>query len=401
MWRTKVTISETCAAPWVLVCGGFHRRGGMDRANAELARYLADRGTPVHLVATAVDDELLSRQNVVWHPVGKPARSDLLGEMLLAHEGRRVARQVTAQRPGTRVLVNGGNCLWGDVNWVHCVHHAWVCCDDRAPRWFMVKNRLTKFLSRRSERAAIAAARVIVVNSDRTRQDVLTHLGGDPKRILRVHLGADPSWTPPTSTEREAARRWLNVPRDQPVIAFVGALSHDRNKGLDTLLSAWSRLCQSRSWDAYLVIAGGGNALNHWASYIAQMGWSKHVRMLGFTNRVFDLLAAADLLVSPVHYEAYGLNVQEAICRGVPTIVTKSAGIAERFTDDLAPMLIPNPKDATDLAARMFQWHREKESWRRRFQSASEVFRRYTWNNMAHQMVSVVESRPDRQALAA
>ncbi len=68
--------------------------------------------------------------------------------------------------------------------------------------------------------------------------------------------------------------------------------------------------------------------------------------MVGFTNRVSDILAAADVLVSPVRYESYGLNVQEAICCGVPAIVSRAAGVAERYPTELSDLLLPDPNDA-------------------------------------------------------
>ena len=41
-----------------------------------------------------------------------------------------------------------------------------------------------------------------------------------------------------------------------------------------------------------------------------------------FRGDVATVIAAADVLVHPARYEAYGLGVHEAICRGVPAIVT-------------------------------------------------------------------------------
>ena len=51
-------------SPWVIVAGGFHPRGGMDRANAELAAFLASAGTPVHLVAHEIDASLTEHRLV-------------------------------------------------------------------------------------------------------------------------------------------------------------------------------------------------------------------------------------------------------------------------------------------------------------------------------------------------
>lgn len=378
------------ANPWVLVSGGFHGRGGMDRANAALAAHLLDRGHRVHLVAHDVDPTLSSRPGVTVDRVARPAGSFLAGELLLGRRGRAVARRVTAGQPGARVVVNGGCCRWPDVNWVHCLHAAWPCRDEGAPAWFKAKNRLMKAMARWRERRALAAARVVIANSEKTRRDLIRRLGVPASRVYTVHLGSDPSSGPATPDERAAARRWLGVAPERRVVVFVGALSHDNNKGLDTLLAAWRRLCSKPDWDADLIVAGGGNALRRWRERVAGAGLAGRVRMPGFTERVSELLAAADLLVSPVRYEAYGLNVHEAICRGVPALVSAAAGVAELYPPELGEMLLPDAEDGDDLAARLLRWRGGVDEWKGRFAPLSRALRERTWERMAEQFVAVV-----------
>ncbi len=400
-------MAANARCPWVLVCGGFHDRGGMDRANAAVAAHLLDRGHAVHLVAHSVDAALGARPGVTVHLVRRPARSFLAGELLLGRKGREVARRVTREDARARVVVNGGCCAWPDVNWVHCLHEAWPCHDVGAPAWFKVKNRFTKALSRWRERSALAAARVIVANSEKTRRDLTRHLGLPAARVRTVRLGSDLNWGPATPEERSAARRWLglapggwgrNAPdaHERPVVAFVGALSHDNNKGLDTLLATWGRLCARPAWDADLIVAGGGNAVAAWERRVAAAGLAGRVRMLGFTDRVRELLAAADLLVSPVRYEAYGLNVHEAICRGVPALVSASAGVAELYPAELGEMLLPDPEDAGDLEARLLRWREGVEGWKVRFAPLGEALRQRTWKMMAEEFVAVAEEEGRR-----
>jgi hypothetical protein len=109
---------------WVLVAGGFHRNGGMDRLNGALARHLIERGNPVHLVCHSVEPDLRDDAASV-EIVPRPGNSFVLGGFLLSRRGRKAAQRLTRQSARTRVVVNGGNCNWPDVNWAHCVHHAW------------------------------------------------------------------------------------------------------------------------------------------------------------------------------------------------------------------------------------------------------------------------------------
>ncbi|MGA6972679.1 MAG: hypothetical protein WBY93_13675, partial [Candidatus Binatus sp.] len=98
------------------------KTGGMDRANYALAAYVAGCGAETHLVSHRVDPALRSRPNVIFHHVPKLLGSYLAAGPLLDRVGRRWASKVTG-RAG-RVIVNGGNCRWGDINWVHYVHAA-------------------------------------------------------------------------------------------------------------------------------------------------------------------------------------------------------------------------------------------------------------------------------------
>ena len=112
----------------------------------------------------------------------------------------------------------------------------------------------------------------------------------------------------------------------------MGALG-DVRKGFDTLFEAWRRLVGDPGWDARLVVVGTGTSLPSWRARAVDEGLGGSIAFLGFRDDVPDVLAACDLLVSPTRYEAYGLNVQEALCTGLPAIVSAGAGIAERYPE--------------------------------------------------------------------
>ncbi|HEX4209193.1 MAG TPA: glycosyltransferase, partial [Candidatus Binataceae bacterium] len=140
---------------------------------------------------------------------------------------------------------------------------------------------------------------------------------------------------------------------------------------------------------ARLIVAGGGRMVNAWQKAVTSSGLDASVQIVGFTRNVPDLLAAADLLVSPVRYEAYGLNVQEALCCGIPAMVTVSAGVAEKYPSELRELLICNADDAHELAVRMRNWRRQMERFRRLTAPLAEQLRAHTWSKMAEQIVTL------------
>ena len=323
----------------------------MDRANLALAEVLLEEGRDVYLVGHNISPELLANSRVHATVVRRPV-GVLLAEGSLKGAGMRVATEVTRRWPSARVVVNGGNCPWPDINWVHSVHAAWPRFDAQAPLWFRTKSRINKQKARRDELHALSMAKLVIANSQRTKRDLMA-VGIPAEKIHVVYLGSEPGWRPPTPDERVQARRLFDLPRDAAVVSFVGGLGYDRNKGFDTLLAAWR---EANLHNAALVAAGAGRGFIHWRREIERMGLQGCVRLLGFTDRIGDLLNASDLFVSPVRYEAFGMNVLEALCRGVPSIVSNNAGAAELYPERLARWLLRDPDDASALAQMLMRW---------------------------------------------
>jgi glycosyltransferase involved in cell wall biosynthesis len=378
-------------APWVIVAAGLHQKGGMDKANLALADYLLERATPVHLVSHSIDSSLAKHPLATVHLVPLPAKSFYLGEFALAARGRKVARQVIREHPSAQVVSNGGNCVWPGINWAHYVHRAWSG-PKRGPFAYRLKAALAARRARRTEKAAFQRAKLIISNSKRTTNELVKYFGVDSNRVHTVYLGSDPGWGPISSQERAASRELLQVAMERTLAVFVGALGYDERKGFDVLFRAWEMLCTRADWDVDLMVAGGGPTAPAWQAKVKQSGLENRIRLLGFTDQVKSVLAAADLLISPVRYESYGLNVQEAICRGVPAMVSASAGVAEQYEAGFAPLLIPDPEDAGDLVQRLLAWRSNKEQWKARFQPFGDRLRNRTWRDTAADFVSIVEN---------
>ena len=74
--------------------------------------------------------------------------------------------------------------------------------------------------------------------------------------------------------------------------------------------------------DADLIVVGQGAELPAWRHRAGEAGIGARIRFAGFRTDVPQIMAALDALVHPARYEAYGLSVREALCRGVPAIVS-------------------------------------------------------------------------------
>jgi glycosyltransferase involved in cell wall biosynthesis len=369
--------------PWLLVAGDFAPYGGMDMANFALARHLARAG-PVHLVAHHVSPDLAALANVRVHSAPRPFGVHRFGEPILRATAGRVQRSLAADHPCT--VANGGNADLGDLNWVHYVHAAFE------PVAAGLSSRLKLAWTHRQyvadERQALARARLVICNSNRTADDVvrLADVARDRTRV--IYYGIDQAaFGAVDAGEREAARRTLGLPVTRRLALFVGALG-DRRKGFDTLFGAWQALCQRTNWDVDLVVAGTGAELEAWRTRAARGLPEGRMRFLGFRRDMPAVFAACDVLIHPARYEAYGLGVHEALCRGLPAIVTATAGVAERYPADLDSLLLQDPDSETELTERLAAW-REDETIAGRVADFGARLRSRTWDHMAHEIAEL------------
>jgi glycosyltransferase involved in cell wall biosynthesis len=363
---------------YLVVSAAFVTTGGQDRANHALASYLARRGHRVHLVAHEVDDALLRQGDVTWHRAPKPLDSTLLGEPFLRRIGTRVARELS--RDDARVITNGGNCdVAADANWVHYVHAAYAREPDGAARKLRYRVAHKRFVA--NERRALSRARLVIANSRRTARDLETHVNVPSAKVNVIYYGTDPAhFHPMMASPLQRAG----------TVLFIGALG-DRRKGFDVVHRAWKILCADPTWNVNLAVVGRGADVARWKSRIRASGLSGRIDLLGFRTDVPDLLRTSSALVSPTRYEPYGLAVHEALCCGVPAVVSAGAGVAERYPDGLKHLFLPDPDDADDLARRLRACVSMSSDARATLRRFSDDLRARVWDDMAADVERLIE----------
>jgi len=372
---------------WVLASGDFTTLGGMDRANHALASYLARRGNAVRLVAHRIDPALAGTAGIEPRLVPRPFGAHLAGAPLLA---RAAAREARALGRADRALMNGGNGAIGTPTWIHYLHAAYP------PELASVRAGVSSLASRgyylARERKAIGAAPIVICNSERTARDVETLYDVPRSRLRVVYYGCDTRvFGSVAPAERRAARTSLQLGEGRFVAVFVGALG-DRRKGFDVLFDAWRTLSRDAEWDVDLLAAGAGAATAAWTARAKDAGIDRSVRLLGFRGDVQSVLAAADVLVHPARYEAYGLGVHEALCRGIPAIVTAAAGVTERYPTPLGSLIMPSPPQRDALVSALRAWRAHAGEWRSRAEQAAGALRARTWDDMAGEIAAALDA---------
>jgi hypothetical protein len=72
-------------------------------------------------------------------------------------------------------------------------------------------------------------------------------------------------------------------------------------------------------------------------------------------------------------------------------VVGRGAGVAERIPPPLDGLLLDDPDDAGELAARLLAWRAWVDAHRAAALALSEALRGWTWDHMAARVVDIVE----------
>ena len=176
-------------------------------------------------------------------------------------------------------------------------------------------------------------------------------------RVLTPGPAVDPAFGPsaPTPAARASTRAWLGVSQDQPLVLIVAG-----SWGIGDIPGTVEPLVADGRF-AVVTVCGHDEGLRR---RLEERGWG---RVLGWTDRMPELVAAADVVVE----NAGGLTSLEAFATGVPIVsyrpipghgrdniasmrragVTTVPGSAEELVAAVARLARPGPERSAQLAA--------------------------------------------------
>lgn len=171
------------------------------------------------------------------------------------------------------------------------------------------------------------------------------------RRITVIPRGRDEARLGLSSPERRLrVRQQLGLAPEAPVLLAVGR--HEYQKGLEYTIDAHAQILQTHPGATLLLAGREGNATNSIRSRIESSGTAQHVRVLGHTDDVPDLMAAADVLLFPSLFEGLGGTLIEAMALRLP-IVTTDLAVTREVADQAARFVPPN--DGSALAEAAFE----------------------------------------------
>jgi UDP-glucose:(heptosyl)LPS alpha-1,3-glucosyltransferase len=350
-----------------IVVHDYDTREGHGRYAVELVRRLA----PEHRVtvyATAATEPLPEGVNFRVVPAPRrPAHATMLT----------FPAALAAVRTRHDVLhVQGWSAPSADVATAHIVLAAW--------RNAVRSARVTPGLGERllgglveSREAAFYRERTaaVIAPSDRVREDLARHYGRKDGVTVVPH-----GFPPPAAVDHEEARRRFDLPQEGVVALYAG----DARKGLDIALRAVAAVERVR-----LLVVSRSDLAPHQAEARAQ-GIAERVWWVRGLPELTPAYAAADVLLHPTIYDAFGLVVAEAMAHGVVPIVSDQAGVAELVTDRVSGWVV-RPRRPEESAAALRALATDADLRAALAAQARRVAQSRSWDDVARETLAVYD----------
>ena len=343
--------------------------GGMNVYVLELARRLAARQVEVDVFTRSTGSVLPPVVDVsdgirVHHVSAGPY------EGLTKHElppqlcvfAREVLRTEAYHSPGYYDLVHSHYWLSGQVGalardrWgVPLVHtmHTMAKVKNAAMAVGDTPEPMARLIG---EEQVVAAADMLVANTDDEARQLIDLYDADPGRVEVVHPGVDLTTFRDVGTK--AARARLGLAADGPLITFVGRIQP--LKAPDVMLRGVAVLLEQhpelRSTLTVAVVGGpSGSGLERPDSLVRlaeELGIDSLVRFVPPVSQeeLVDWYAASTLVCVPSYNESFGLVAVEAQATGTPVVAAAVGGLPTAVRDGRSGLLVTDHEPASYAA---------------------------------------------------
>jgi len=234
---------------------------------------------------------------------------------------------------------------------------------------------------------------VHIVVSQSMKREFIRHYGDAAESIIVIPNGVDLKMFNPANRPlyRDRTRQKHGISRSDLVLMFAG--SDWERKGVLYVIGALSLLPRP---DVKLLVVGSGDA-----KFYGQLAELKQVKeriiFVPHPNNLQEYYAASDVFVLPTIYEPFGLVIIEAMASGLPVITSRVAGAADFITDGADGLLLSDPGDINDLAAKIELLFSNAELRKTMGERARETAEKLSWDWVAQKTLEVYNSVLNRE----
>jgi len=238
-----------------------------------------------------------------------------------------------------------------------------------------------------------APGQTVIAISNALSKDLQRLYGVDADRIVVIPHGVDRKQFHPgvRALHREQVRDELALPSDAVVFLYVG----DLRKGFEPAIRALPRVANA------ILVGVSRTPPDAFAATAEAEGVADRVTLAPATDRVERFYGAADVLVLPTPYDAFGMVLTEAMASGLPVITTPMAGASELVTPGVEGVLVESATDVDALSAAMRTLASDAVGRARMGEAAATLMTRHGWDGVADRTFEAYRRHLDRRAATA
>ncbi len=219
----------------------------------------------------------------------------------------------------------------------------------------------------------------IICIADKTKENLLTYLGGKWTNIVTVNNGVDVTKYATASTSSDFD---IIAPNTRKIIMVAG---FRWEKDQDTLIKAIQFLPE----EFHLFLIGDGVRRQELEALIKELHLENRIHLMGIRSDVANLLHAADYVVMSSHFEGLSLSSVEGMSVGKPFIASDVDGLREVVKD--AGLLFPH-QDANALANEIIRLDNDKDLYNAVALACKERAKEYDISKMVDGYINIYNS---------
>jgi UDP-glucose:(heptosyl)LPS alpha-1,3-glucosyltransferase len=370
-----------------IVVHDYHRQGGHSRYVVELAERFSSQDE-VHILAntfpagsTVAPAPALPGRRLYFHRI--PAnRRTALGTILSFC----LPATLTLRRLGPFDVIHaqGFVCLQRSLVTAHICIAAWHeqrllsghGVNSKERLFDSVVTRIERWLYRRQTR------RPLIAISRGVQQDLARFYGcTQPTRIIPHGVSTQEFDVSRRESWRAEIRGRLGVKEDRFCALWVG----DLRKGAKTAIEA---VAQNEGQVLLAVSRTNPDEFRRWSE---RLGAGDRVVFVPPTSEIAKFYAAADVLLFPTTYDAFGMVVLEAMAMGTPVIVSRRAGASELIEPGRDGLLLEDPFEAGQAAEQLRLLENDASARARLAESGLAKARSLHWDRVAAQTYAIYQ----------
>jgi len=339
----KVALISEWLDPW---------RGGAETSTVQFIHHLMDAGVELHVFTRS---RPAPAPGLVVHTVSGAAMTRTRRSVTFAHRVERALRRASFD-----VIHAISPCRGADLYQPRGGTVAETIERNVALRTSPAARGLKRYGARlnlkqrymlRMERELMGdeSGPIVVALSEYVVRQLRHHYDLPDARIRKVFNGVEVDRSPASqrAADRAAIRREFAIAEGA---LLVLELAHNfRLKGVHRWMEALALLAERGATRVRSLIVGRGDSAR-WHRLAGRLGVRDRLVFVGPSDRVRELLHAADVLVHPTYYDPCSRVVLEAMSCGLPCITTRWDGASEMIRSGENGFVLQEPTDISQLA---------------------------------------------------